>query len=572
MNAKNVGNNSENRIIKGKLARVDGVLLQWISLGEAIGTDSILRDSAIAKAVAQLLENEWPSAGGLQGWLRSLERIVNMPQSTMNGVPRLFLLLQAPETVVGCVYLKHAGEIPESSSIGQAAVVYDVLINPAWRRRGMGQTLMHLVCAEAVSKGYVYLYLSTPAADVSIGKIERFYAKYCGFERAEPIAVLGSVGKSLSASAVMNLEAVLTQRQQAIQIENKRVEGVWMRKQLVERLPQTRRKISPSDILDSPFFLNALIQHTTVEDGNSRWLVCVLARPMPWERQVGPSCGLSCLYNLQTFFNPVSSDSQTVPTLAYIIDFGRDDILSINPLSQIPSPQIPKKSCSSVFSVDYVVSMRGNETANDSAAAVIDSSLLAYVKRLRYSNYGEILDAANLGRVAVDACNLHCDLLQVCDLNVDMENDRFINNDRVGQYALAEVIMMRLCAGESILFAYDRDRNNQPCLKGGESAHWCCAKGFALQLDYPEEGKISGDNRIHLVGSRDFTEENLILLCQHGLSPHVLAAPFLELARSNANIGLTDRDCRRSTLQKNWLVPNNLHTALGNRWLAIRAV
>ena len=70
-----------------------------------------------------------------------------------------------------------------------------------------------------------------------------------------------------------------------------------------------------------------------------------------------------------------------------------------------------------------------------------------------------------------------------------------------------------------------------------------------------------------------FAEDDLILLCQQSMSVHVLACPFVVLARSNAQLGAPEAAAtvvRGSSSRQQWRMPENVMADLGNSWLCVQ--
>jgi hypothetical protein len=162
-------------------------------------------------------------------------------------------------------------------------------------------------------------------------------------------------------------------------------------------------------------------------------------------------------------------------------------------------------------------------------------TILDSARERGYSISGELFSASNLAELG----RLHVSQMEFETVPWDS----------------ADSIITALEKGHLVLVAYDKDGNNEPCLKGGTKAHWCLVNGYA----YPDEGSGGDDGHLRAIqgefGGSEVTIEarfseldseqstapaldanELFLLCYHGKSPHQAVWPYEDLRKSNANL------------------------------------
>lgn len=168
-----------------------------------------------------------------------------------------------------------------------------------------------------------------------------------------------------------------------------------------------------------------------------------------------------------------------------------------------------------------VASRIDNETVPDL------ETILSSARNQGLSGQGELFSAPDLAKLG----------------NSLLKNVRF----EAGNWNSAEQVLEALENGQLVLIAYDKDGNNEPCLKDGAKAHWCVVNGYIV----PGEGGGRTLN-VELGGSAvtleaSFEEmdskrsistdtEWLYLLCYHGKSLHQAIWPFKDLWDSNSNL------------------------------------
>ncbi|KAI3378557.1 hypothetical protein SNEBB_003435 [Seison nebaliae] len=97
--------------------------------------------------------------------------------------------------------------------------------------------------------------------------------------------------------------------------------------------------------------------------------------------------------------------------------------------------------------------------------------LLNFLYDNRLSNRGEIMTNKYMRKLAVFAVNQLVDRLETtkniqCEISIENVDNLLIDIDDTNQLDLA-------------LVAYDKDKNNGPCQRTGEKAHWSCIVGKA---------------------------------------------------------------------------------------------
>lgn len=267
--------------------------------------------------VAQALQKQWPRGGSIAEYKTKLlgrnesreEECIPLSASTDDSnsnhctLPCSFLLLRdgafvAHGRLTAC--FEGAG--------GNAAAATYILAEP--RGKGHGARLMTLLEQEAKKLGYHYLYLWTTTA-IS------FYHKL-GYSKTERVSLYSACLKSLQVDQVGSLEAMLARRSAATSTSRpsgretvllppdaETENDIWLRKRLVEHVSSII--ISFESRIDE---LYAAIQPLTQY---VRWEYFL--HSIPWQQQLGPSCGLAALRMLRDFYCRLDPKSDTEPSL-----------------------------------------------------------------------------------------------------------------------------------------------------------------------------------------------------------------------------------------------------------------
>jgi predicted GNAT family acetyltransferase len=200
------------------------------------------------------------------------------------------------------------------SAGGNAAAATFIIVDDSLRGKGLGRQLMEFLEEEAKRLGYHYLYLWTKTAIP-------FYQKI-GYRECQRVSLKRACLKVLQESQVETLEAVLfrktQQQQRPLNIDNHQQpqgrpkkqretvllpptkEGeddtaadVWLRKRLLEHVGS--RQVPLSERLDE---MKEIIAGHVGETRHWRYFLLSL----PWQAQVGPSCGLAALRMIHEYY------------------------------------------------------------------------------------------------------------------------------------------------------------------------------------------------------------------------------------------------------------------------------
>jgi len=254
-----------------------------------------------------------------------------------------------------------------------------------------------------------------------------------------------------------------------------------------------------------------------VKAGRKRWLVHDM--DVPWQRQVGPSCGIASLSMARkalTLSKP-DSPSSSAP------------VWRMSPGAGFPTlhkdPEAATACESACMSTTQVV-----EPPTSNVLPTEQRSLTATAIELGMSTEGEIYSAAALGTLALASGLLA----------------RVIRNWQTIH------ILDALSKGELVVMPYDRAVTSQskPCLKNGASAHWAIVRGFAvavsaeeletIELEVHQEQDevvwtLNGDRAITTKCGRELEvqESSIVVICQHGMSDRQLVVPLKAMLESN---------------------------------------
>ncbi|KAJ3301217.1 hypothetical protein HDU76_005805 [Blyttiomyces sp. JEL0837] len=158
------------------------------------------------------------------------------------------------------------------------------------------------------------------------------------------------------------------------------------------------------------------------------------------------------------------------------------------------------------------------------------SKLLALAQKNGFTWKGEMFSAQHLADIATQAYGLKAE---------------------VATWDSHEQILRHLDQGGLCLVAYDKDGNNEPCLKNGHKAHWTLINGYAIANSNPNhagsftyeatqinvrdtstgENVASTPNVIKTV-----TAENILLLCVHGKTVRQCVWMYDRLFESTHNL------------------------------------
>ena len=229
------------------------------------------RREALARAAAALVEEEWPSPGKVPARLRSIEATLRGPD-----LPATLLLVDGDGALQGQMMMRHAAEAAD----GASCVIYSVVVAAARRGCGLGRAFLRLAedFARSHPNGYGYVYLEARAG------VEAFYRRL-GYGLARAVSV-GAVFRTLGEGRAAGIEGMLRRRQSAGAGPPAAPDGRWMRKRLRERnaLEELAPEAGRAEVLRA-------LDGGAFGGGAFR----VRMHGVPWERQVGPSCGLAVL-------------------------------------------------------------------------------------------------------------------------------------------------------------------------------------------------------------------------------------------------------------------------------------
>jgi N-acetylglutamate synthase-like GNAT family acetyltransferase len=243
---------------------------------------------------ARLLQAQWPRGGTINDYTFKLlgfdsndvEKQTPLSQTESTSLPCSYLLIHKSGKFAGHGRLSECFE----GRGGNAAAATYIVVEP--RQNGYGTILMKLLEQEAIKLGYHYMYLWTTKA------IE-FYNKL-GYNRTERVSLNSACLKSLQADQVGALEAMLAQQSTSIKRRETvtlppdavTANDVWLRKRLVETVASIA--ISLNCRLEEIY---AEIKHYPI---GMDWEYYMLS--IPWQQQIGPSCGLTALNMLRDYY------------------------------------------------------------------------------------------------------------------------------------------------------------------------------------------------------------------------------------------------------------------------------
>jgi len=489
------------------------------------GSDHSVPEKWVDQA-CHFLESQWPRQLNGEDHISSYrEKIIQDSLTASDGpytLPCSYLLIKDGSICAGHGRLTECFE----NAGGRAAAITFVVIDSIIRGRRLGTSLMQLLEEEAKRLGYHYMYLWTTTAIP-------FYEKL-GYQECQRVSLKRDCLRALDGLQVEGLEALLHRKsrqnhqgESSLPTKSKMTEtimlaphisntddanpskDIWMRKRLVEQVQS--QSITTSDRLQELKEFWAKVQNqeaSTTQQHLLHWKYFL--HPIPWQAQIGPSCGLAALRMVREYY------------------FSRRDMSEQDDDSTHPLP-----------------------------------SLLEEAQTRGYTTDGELFDAHHLLRLAIDVCGLDCEMMSIQTLLPSMVWNElrrggvwilpYDNNQRTrspGYFQGMNAhygIIVGLSVG--VVCEYKTDRagteDESPTIE-------------FLQLDDKQEDEV---------GSflDQAPTESIMMLLQHGLSPRLSIARFKDFLDSNLqllnvdsskfgakNLDLKDRIvlCRGATIKE----------------------
>ena len=241
---------------------------------------------------------------------------------------------------------------------GNAVAATYIIIDPSSRRKGYGRILMSLLedVTLHVLHEYHYIYLWTQTAI-------QFYQQHCGYHLCQRTSMKRTCLKSLHAIQVSSLESLLVQRRQQQQQQQSHFhtsqtqqqpqydpstetimlppdddddgnnnskkknkdDDVWLCKRLVEQVPPIQLPVGPrteqlkQSAIDVVHYINKdddkfndTSQHARLPSIIKVYYYWI--NNVPWEQQIGPSCGLASIRMVQGYFTTKHKNDVEIPT------------------------------------------------------------------------------------------------------------------------------------------------------------------------------------------------------------------------------------------------------------------
>ena len=377
------------------------------------------------------------------------------------------------------------------SAGGNASAATFIIVDESLRGKGLGRQLMEFLEEETKRLGYHYLYLWTKTAIP-------FYRKI-GYRECQRVSLKRACLKALKDSQVETLEAVLfrktqqqhhqTHHQKQGPPKNQRetvllpptsagdddtAPDIWLRKRLVEHVGSRQLPLSERLVELKEFIANHDVETMC-------WRYFLLS--VPWQAQVGPSCGLAALrmvyeYNLLDHGSKSNSSNGKNPDIDH----------------QIQRP-----------------------------------SLLGEAQERGYTQDGEVFNANHLLTLAKD----------VCGLFGEISSPKTVSPQQICQTLLE--------GGVFVLPYDSNPRTRLPAFLSGKHAHYGIIVGILVGRKFDAKfDAIVSRNDPMLEPLDDITEfgswedESVYALVQHSLSPKLSIAPWSEFVSSNQQLDRVD--------------------------------
>lgn len=397
------------------------------------------------------------------------------------------------------------------SAGGNAAAATFVVVSSTIRRNGFGSQLMALLEDQAKQLGYHYVYLWTKTAIP-------FYRKI-GYVECQRVSLKRACLQSLDSHQVEGLEAILlskkkksdnmtttttttktnttvsmtaaSRRKETILLppgddendDKHSLPDVWMRKRLVEQVGSIR--ISFEDRIQE---LYSFLSDSIDSNGRGYWDWRYQFRSLPWQAQIGPSCGLAALRMVRDYF------------------------LSLDDNDNDEHKQPPKLP-----------------------------SLLGEAQERGYTQDGEIFDAKNLLELAKEFCGLE----EANFCAEMMDSNRLKPQDVYQILAAGGVLILPYDSNSRTRFPTKLDgRSAHYGIVVG------LLVGEALRAGEEENIELKGKSKSMLLheladprnGVWNDDKHEIILLVQHSLSSKWSIAPWSDFLESNQQLERVDSE------------------------------
>ena len=523
----------------------------------------------------------------------------------MYGLPASLLLLQ-DEDVGGdaprrrCIGHARISDCFEGYGGAAAAVTY-VLVDEGLRGQRLGTKLMELVEAEAKRLGYHYLYLWTKDA-------APFYRR-CGYMVCERVSLHKPCLAGLEQSQLAGLERMLAGRLSKKPVGTESAaepaatlfadvagaEDVWLRKRLAEsvasvEIPLAEQESQIKAGLEARGLLAPVerAKSSAANDPEPGW--CYLLNAVPWQRQIGPSCGLAALRMARDFLMrrragdaakaPGSGAESPLSPPLYTARFSEEKwgmscrlvagpitVTRVNPDGEAlregvkvgdvivrvdgvtvaaDRPEVVRRvraGGEATLELERAAQARPGMLAGalggSSSAAAACPSLLAAARERKFTVDGEIFDIEHLNTLAREVCGIVAE---------------------VGLLSTTPVAAILAAVGEGdiLVVPYDAHPGSKmPAQLGGHGAHYCVITGACVrQSKAPRLGLTvaaragPGLSRASTVAPALGNDAGLdvdaddgidvLMVAQHSTSERLLLTSYRELAVSNAQLTAFD--------------------------------
>jgi predicted N-acetyltransferase YhbS len=462
-----------------------------------------------------LIQSEWPGS--------EKQRRKSMDASC-DGLP-CHMVLVRNNAVVGHILLKKG---LGSSSAGLVALALSVVVDKSCRGLRLGSALMMHAEDHARRNNCHHIYLWTTTA-------EGFY-KTLGYTPCAPVTALKPSATKLSSDQLEALENLFAKKCKDINPPELACDAasVWMRKRLIDTQPMCR--LSRQEVEDS--VRTKLADYRGSDESVDKHAKCIFScLDIPWQQQVGPSCGLAALRMVHAYYKAqteTASDSAGPLT-------AESNALSASATASEPPPT--------------------------GVGCTLRCPVLEMAVERGYSCEGEIFDATQLALLAADALGMYSFVVQPWE---------------------TDVLLMLVRRGVPVLVPYDNGEEHNPSLAQGQRAHWGVLHGYAqwvskIEAEVKEQSEAvygggeddhnssTKDHQLRGWATRCSAEQAIrsveeqqtdklvfagdvgpLFILQHSLSRAQVVVPCTLLEASNAQ--LEDHAAERPN-EVNWAIP-----------------
>lgn len=500
----------------------------------------------VQKQAAEMLFAEWPTGGDISTRLSHFQT----SSSFERGQVSYILIRNSDQAVIGHVEIKPGVKTSANDAVGQDVcngILLSVITHNTVRGTRLGKILLTHAEKAAISIGYAYLYLWTTD---SVG----FYEK-SGYTRCESTSIDSAALKKVDVTSFENLllkrlslsssSPLLPKPSQDLLLSRSAshsnshshshsLPNVWLRKRLQYTMPTSIPvdDAFQASILSKLRSLN-LSEEAVAEGSVTNQPADVASSPtlryirrMPICRQIGPSCGIAAITMLCTYYRDVIFNRYNdIPRIAVPAPHDSEWLLK-------RAIECGYSADGELFNIHHVCDLM-NQWVN------IQSGIKS----------SSITGAFEVDSITASVCRFESELKQ---METMFDDPLTTSVDDPNEWKT-----MR-----HLLLPYDRTlRDNTPGLFRGHQAHYALLIGTV----HSATQNTNDTSNITKTSLDDSTQDNIHLICVHGMSTQPVIAPASVWLTSNAQL----HTVRSGSTAQHWVVDTSTGPQLAGKCVVV---